>query len=83
VLYEIPFLLTGMQDNPMYVSAGPRGQAAGGSSGAGAVYSTVDKKKHVPDSNKNDVYAEVDKSKKSKECNNILIMIILLFNLYK
>ncbi|XP_053391411.1 uncharacterized protein LOC128554189 [Mercenaria mercenaria] len=59
----------GMQDNPMYVSAGPRNQkqTAGESGvGDGAVYSTVDKNRIVVDSSKNDVYAEVDKTNKAK-----------------
>ncbi|XP_060583967.1 uncharacterized protein LOC132740134 [Ruditapes philippinarum] len=61
----------GMRDNPMYVSAGPRDQSAGGSgqSGAEVEYSTVNKQKTPVIVNQNDVYAEVDKSKKLKANN--------------
>ena len=69
----ITYIPIGMQDNPMYVSAGPREQAAG-ASGSSAVYSKVDKHNHVADSNKNDVYAQVDKSRKTKESNNLSVI---------
>ncbi|XP_060564839.1 hemicentin-2-like, partial [Ruditapes philippinarum] len=61
----------GMRENPMYVPAGPQDQSAGGNgqNGTEVEYSTVNKQKTTVIVNQNDVYAEVDKSKKMKTNN--------------
>lgn len=69
-----------MEENPTYESAGPRvqentaggsasrdGSAAPSSSESADVYSTVNKHKpSVVDTTNNNIYAEVDKTKKTK-----------------
>lgn len=68
--WNIAWSLSGMQDNPMYVSAGQRNEAQSASidssDGNAAVYSTVNKAKPAASATGNDVYAEVDKTKNKK-----------------